>query len=115
MNKKTLLNFLKSGGATICKNGKLANFKEGYQISKQDCYILEVEKINDILKSINNLLNTISSNEFCGVWVDSGKCYIDISINIKDKNTAIKKGIELQQISIWDWCNKNCIYLKKQN
>lgn len=115
MDKKTLLNIIKDGGATIRKNGTLANFEKGYQISKKDCYILEVEQINNILQSINNLLDTINSEEFCGVWVDDGKCYIDISIKIDNKQKAIQKGLELQQISIFDWATKNCIYLKKQN
>lgn len=115
MNKKTLLRIIKNGGATICKDGTLATFKKGFQVSKKDCYTLEVEQINNILKSVNNLLDTINSNEFCGVWVDSGLVYIDVSINIENKKTAIQKGLELQQISIFDWANKNCIYLKKQN
>ena len=40
---------------------------------------------------------------------------IDISIKIDNKQQAIQKGLELQQISIFEWATKNCIYLKKQN
>lgn len=115
MKNKTLLKILKNGGATLNKKGKAVKFKNGYQVSKKDCYTLSIDNINDILKSINGLLATIQNDEFCGVWVDSGKCYIDISIKIDNKMQAINEGKKLNQISIFDWSVKDCIYLKKQN
>lgn len=115
MNKKTLLGILKDGGATLNKRGEAVNFENGYQVSKKDCYTLSIDNISNILKSVNELMATIQNDEFCGLWVDGGKCYIDISVKIDNKQKAIQKGLELQQISIWDWCDKKCIYLKKQN
>lgn len=104
-------NILKNGGATLNKQGNAKNYKSGYQVSKKDMYILDISNIEQITKAINEILNNISKNEFCGIWCDSGKCYIDISIKINNKQKAIEQGKILKQISIFEWQTKNCIFL----
>ena len=37
----TLKNIIKNGGATLNEQNKQVNFKNGYQVSKKDCYTLE--------------------------------------------------------------------------
>ena len=112
MNKNKIEKILKIGGATLNKQGKLAQFKNGYQVSKKDCYILDISQLNNVLQAIDNLLNTIKQNEYVGVWVDDGKCYIDISVRHANILQALKVGARLKQISIFDWSSKECIYLK---
>ena len=103
---------IKSGGLTVGKSGKIAEFDRGYQVSKKDCFIINIDKKNECLKAIKNVLDKIKSDEFCGLWVDGGKLYADISINILDRSKAIKMGKKLNQFSIFDWSNKICINLK---
>ena len=109
---KTITKIIKNGGATLNKNGNAKNYKSGYQVSKKDMYILNISNIEQITKAINEILATIKNDEFCGIWCDSGKCYIDISIKINNKQKAIEQGKILKQISIFEWSTKNCIYLK---
>lgn len=110
MKLETLKQIIKNGGATLNKKGNAVTFKNGYQVSKKDCYILNINNTNEVLIAINNTLNTINKNEFCGIWVEDNKIYIDISIKINTLKNALKLGKELNQISIFDWSNKKCIY-----
>ena len=109
----TLKNIIKNGGATLNKQNKQVNYKNGYQVSKKDCFTLDLNNLQTILQNTNKLLKTIKQNEFVGLWIDDDKIYIDISIRIANKQKAIKTGLKLNQISIFDWQNQNCIYLKK--
>lgn len=112
MNIKTLKQIIKNGGATLNKNGEAVNFKKGYQVSKKDCYTLSINNTSEVLTAINNTLNTINKNEFCGLWIENNFIYIDISVKINTIEKALKLGKELDQISVFDWYNKKCIYLK---
>lgn len=68
MNRITLLNLIKNGGATLNARGESVNFSRGYQVSKKDCYILEVGAVNKILKAVNKLLSGLQSCDFVGLW-----------------------------------------------
>lgn len=111
MNKNIIKNILKQGGATLNKQGKKAHFKNGYQVSKKDCYILDITQLDKITQAISTLLTSIKQNEYVGIWVDSNKVYIDISIKHANILNALKVGARLNQISIFDWSSKECIYL----
>lgn len=110
MKLQTLKNIIKNNGATLNKNLKKINFKQGYQISIKDGYILNLNDTQTILKAINNLQKTINKNEFIGLWIEENKIYIDISIKINTLEKALKLGKKLKQISIFDWNTKKCIY-----
>lgn len=110
MKLQTLKNIIKNGGATLNKAGESVNFLKGYQVSKKDCYTLNINNISEVLNAINKLLNTIKADEFAGIWIEKGKAYIDISIKINSLSKALKLGKELKQISIFDWNTKKCIY-----
>lgn len=112
MKLNTLKNILNNGGATLNKKQKQVNYKKGYQVSKKDCYILNIDNTNEILQAVNDLQKTINKNEFVGLWVENGLVYIDISIKFNILENAIEYGKALKQISIFDWANKTCIYLK---
>ena len=111
MTIKTLKNFIEKQGATLDKSGKAVDFENGFQVSKKDCFILELKNINKILKSINELLKEIKQGEFVGLWVEDNKIYVDISIKINNLKNALSFGKMQNQLSIFDWKNKNCIYL----
>lgn len=110
MKLQTLKQIIKNGGATLNKAGEAVNFGSGYQVSKKDCYILNINNTAEVLNAINKLLNTIKADEFAGIWIEDGKAYIDISIKIDFLPDALKLGKELKQISIFDWNTKKCIY-----
>lgn len=112
MKLNTLKQILNNGGATLNKQQKQVNYKRGYQVSKKDCYILNIANTNEILQAVNNLQKTIAKNEFVGLWVDNGSVYIDISIKFYILKNALEYGKALNQISIFNWSTKTCIYLK---
>ena len=115
MNIKTLKQIIKNGGATIStKTKKQVNYKTGFQVSFCDCYTIELTDLNDILNKINKLLKeNQNNNNFVGLWVENNKIYIDLSNRIKRKNVALIFGALKNQISIFEWSTKNCIYIKK--
>lgn len=104
-------NIITNGGATLNKDGESVNFARGYQVSKRDCYTLNAENVNEVLRAVNELLNTITAGEFVGLWVDNGLIYIDVSERVERLSRAIVVGLERKQKSIFDWCLSRCIGL----
>ena len=105
-------NIIANGGATLDRNGASVNFKSGYQVSRKDCYTLNAEKITDVKKAVEKVLKRIGheSGLYCGVWVDSGLVYIDISERIKSRKKALNVGKARKQISVFDWRAGDCVY-----
>lgn len=112
MKINELQEIIKNGGATLNSNGENVHFVRGYQVSKKDCYTLEVRNVNKILKAVNGLLSTITAGEFVGLWVDCGKIYIDISERVERLSVALPLGLARKQKSIFDWCLSRCISLE---
>lgn len=110
MDKIDLVKIIQNGGATLDDSGRPVSFKRGYQVSKKDCFVLSVKHTNKILKAVNGILNGLKPGEFCGLWVDGGRVYVDISERIPNKREALKIGRERAQISIFDWRAAACIY-----
>lgn len=88
MDKIDLVKIIQNGGATLDDSGRPVSFKRGYQVSKKDCYILNVRHTNKILKAVNGILNGLRPGEFCGLWVDGGRVYVDISERIPNRRAA---------------------------
>lgn len=103
MDKIDLVKILQNSGATLDEHGRAVSFRRGYQVSKKDCFVLSVKHTNKILRAVNSLLNGLKPGEFCGLWVDGGRVYVDISERITSKREALKLGRERAQISIFDW------------
>lgn len=103
---------VKQGGATLNRNGDAVSFRNGFQVSKKDCYKINAESLNEIKKAIKTVLKRIGheSGLFCGVWVDSGLVYIDISERIKSRKKAVNVGKARHQISVYDWRAGDCVY-----
>lgn len=103
---------VRQGGATLDRNGASVNFKNGYQVSRKDCYTLNAESLNEIKKAIKTVLKRISheSGLYCGVWVDSGLVYIDISERVKSLKKALNVGKARHQISVYNWQTGDCVY-----
>lgn len=107
-----VVEIVKQGGATLNKDGEAVNFRDGFQVSKKDCYTINAESLNEIKKAVKTVLKRIGheSGLFCGIWVDSGLVYIDISERIKSRKKAVNVGKARHQISVHDWRAGDCVY-----
>jgi len=104
----TIKSIIKNGGATINKCGERVQMKTGYQVSKCDLLIINIEELNKFV--LKELLKKLAKRgEYLGVWINEGKVYIDISCRIATKQEAIQKGKELQQLSILRWKDGKCL------
>lgn len=103
MKRIDLLKILKDGGATLDESGRTVDFARGYQVSKRDCFTLSVRHTNKILRAVRSVLASLTAGEYCGIWVDGGRVYVDISERIPRKRDALKIGRERAQISVFDW------------
>lgn len=109
LNIKKLKKIVNDGGATLRRDGCAVTYAEGYQVSKQDCYIIDITETEKLSEAVNTVLAMLNRGEFCGIWVNEGKAYVDISVRIADKGEALKIGRELNQIAIYDWLTGDCI------
>ena len=104
----TVKSIIRNGGATINRSGERVEMKTGYQVSKQDLLMMPVNELSkDILKQALNLLE--GRAEYVGVWIDGGMAFVDISCRIATKGEAMKRGRELNQISILQWKDRVCL------
>ena len=110
MKRIDLLKIIANGGATLDASGAAVTFGRGYQVSKKDCYILTIGETRKILRAVNKILNGLQRGEYCGIWVDGGRVYVDISERIPRKRDALKIGRERAQISVFDWRTGAAIY-----
>ena len=94
MKKFDLENIIRDGGATLNGNGFPVHYSRGYQVSRRDCYVLNVENVGHILRAVNRLLKGCAAGDFVGLWIDSGRAYIDISERVDRLSDAIRVGIE---------------------
>ena len=103
MKRIDILKILKDGGATLDASGAAVSFRRGYQVSRKDCFVLNVRNVNKILRAVRSVLASLTAGEYCGIWVDGGRVYVDISERISRKRDALKIGRERAQISVFDW------------
>ena len=109
MENINIRTIIKHGGATLGHDGREVCFSNGYQVSKKDCYTLDIQRVNLINKKINKLLKTLNRGEFVGIWVNDGKVYVDVSIRIRKREKAIAFGKALKQLAVYDWATGDCI------
>jgi hypothetical protein len=96
-----------NGGLTVDTMGKVVVYRNGYQVSKEDLAIIPVYKVRK--STLLEILNTLNDGECLGMWIDSGKMYIDCSERIGNKRVAIKVGKARNQLSIYNWKTGDCI------
>ena len=99
---------LSNGGATINNNGKLVTLKSGYQISKQDVLICDAEALTEQML-LDILAMGLKRGEYCGVWIDEGKAYVDISVRVATKREALAMGKQLHQLTVLQWATMKCL------
>ena len=93
--ERILKDIINAGGGNL-KNWKKINYSSGYMVAIQKGSIIDINDINKIIKFIDSV------NGSCGLWVNAGDMYIDISINIESKKEAIAIAIEKNELAIFD-------------
>lgn len=111
ITKATINSIIKNGGATINKRGERVVLKTGYQVSKCDLAIIDLENFNKF--ALMSLMCRLEKRgEYLGVWVDNGKVYIDISHRIATRKQAMQAGRELNQLTILRWRDGECLVVE---
>lgn len=102
----------KNGGATLTSNLNNNRLKGGYMVSLRG-YERRYKKMGAyFIKALNKYKVLAKSlNAYVGLWVDNGLIYLDLSINVKDKEKAIKKGLDNKQLAIYNISDGNYIRL----
>lgn len=103
--EKTIESIIKNGGGNL-KDWKKINYSSGYMVAIKKGAIIDVKDIKSIIKFIDSV------NGSCGLWVNNGFMYIDISINVSEKEKAIKLASELKEMAIFDCVNMKDIPLE---
>lgn len=101
MNKMTLKAIKANKGATLNNNGIAVSYKTGFQVSKRDLYVMPIKQLTKRL--IVATLAVLRDDEYLGIWIDSGRAYVDISERISNYKHALKVGRDSNQISVWAW------------
>ena len=100
MTARTLKQLRNNDGLTI-KQGKIVEYKTGYQVAD---YGTTCMTVREALKAIKEM------QENCGIWYSNGIYYIDHSFRVKTKKEALTIGREHNQISVFKWSNKTLVY-----
>lgn len=94
---------IENGGITLdAKTLEDANLKSGYMVSLAGYEIITTvnELTTNALLAHARMAHALGG--FVGLWLDTDKLYIDISINEKDRQKALKTGKFNNQLAIYD-------------
>ena len=110
----TFENIIENKGATLTKTLRKSSLKTGYMVSLKGYeVIIKATQSTKLFYEIGraNAKAENIDNSYVGIWIEKELAYIDVSINIKDKDKAIAFGIENDQLAIWDIENNLAITL----
>lgn len=93
--ERILKDIINNGGGNL-KDWQPVNYSSGYMVAIEDGTIININDIDSIINYIDSI------NGSCGLWVNNGFMYIDISINIQDKKEALQLASELKELAIFD-------------
>ena len=96
-----MLEGLKNNDGLTLKNGKVINYKSGWQVAD---YGVECRTIEEAEKAIKEYRGT------CGVWFADGIYYVDHSFRVNTKREALTIGRKYNQISVFGWKKKNLAF-----
>lgn len=104
---------LKNGGFSLNKDGE--NPATGYMISCKDLYKINLSDLTPD-KLDNAIKEATEISGYIGGWLDvnsddKNNFYLDISINVKDKDEAIELAKKNNQLAIFDIATGESIYL----
>lgn len=100
INIRTLRKIEEDGGLTL-KNGKIVEFKSGYQVATEGVEITDINKVREAIKKFGGN---------CGLWLSGGIWYVDRSHRVNTKKEALEIGRACNQISVLKWADKSLVY-----
>lgn len=100
INIRTLRKIENNGGLTL-KNGKLINYKTGWQVATEGVETTDINKVRSFIKKYNGN---------CGLWLCDGIWYIDQSYRVSTKREALEVGRKCNQISVLKWADMSLAY-----
>lgn len=100
INIRTLKKLGNNDGLTL-KNGKVINYKTGYQVATEG---VELGSMEEAMKAIK------SYDGNCGIWFSEGIWYIDKSRRVSTKREALEIGRACNQQSILRWSSMSLIW-----
>ena len=100
INVRTIKKLADGDGLTL-KNGKIKRYKSGYQVATNGVEVISPEMAIQAVREFKGN---------CGVWLENGRYYIDISKRVSTKREAVEIGKKCNQLSIYRWRgNPACI------
>lgn len=57
--------------------------------------------LSDVVRKVDGLADP--ATHFVGAWIDGDNLYVDLSVHVQDKDTAIAKAKAGSQLAIWDF------------
>lgn len=100
INIRTLQKLQNNDGLTL-KNGKIIEYKTGWQVATEGVEITDIKQVRQAIKTYNGN---------CGIWFANGIYYIDKSHRVNTKRQALEVGKAHNQISVFGWARKNLAY-----
>ena len=102
INIRTIRKLADGDGLTL-KNGKIRRYKSGYQVATNGVEVISPEMA---IQAVREFKGT------CGVWLENGRYYVDISKRVSTKREAVEIGKKCNQLSIYRWRgNPACLYI----
>lgn len=96
INVRTIRNIAENGGLTL-RNGKIVEYKTGWQVGIKGIEVKTAEEVSRILHSDLGRKGNI------GIWYSGGIYYIDVNKRITTKKDALIIGKLMNQQSIYGW------------
>ena len=102
-----------NAGGTFSFTGEPVSFPDGYAVSLAGFETITpleglsatnfVNLANDLVRKVDGLADP--STHFIGAWIEDGNLYIDLSVRVEDKERALVKAANADQLAIWDFAN----------
>ena len=106
---------LTQGGATFNLNTGQLDFNKGFGVSLEEheqVFLKDEYSDEDLKKFLSKHIELLYDLDLeLGGWIEGDKVYLDITEVVEDKNEAIEKGVNRNQLAIFDFENKEVIDL----
>ena len=95
-NTRTIAKLKNNEGYTF-RNGKIVEYKTGWQVAFTGMEVKTAQEVSDILHS------AIGRKGYLGVWFSNGIYYVDFSRRVNTKKKALEIGKACNQQIIYAW------------
>lgn len=112
MNLQQIKNIVQNNnGATLTSDLDNATIDNGYMVSLAGYEIKTTIELlsSEMLKEYQSIAK--QHNAFVGLWLDNNELYLDISVNIKDKQQALKMARDNKQLAIYHMDKGATVYV----